>query len=430
MLARADVVTDWVSVLLDAVRTARSTPPQASRIMAITFCAVFDAVNSIDGRYEPYSVVVPAAPDASREAAAAVAAHDVLQSLYALSPQSATLSQRFAMALDRQLADMEPGPPVDNGRSVGAAVAPALLAERAKDGATTVVEFVPSEEIGRWRPLSGQAALLPQWPYVRPFGIRHGAQFRHPGPPPLTSEEYAEAYNEVKALGAASGSVRTAEQSEIALFWADNPGTETPPGHWLHIAQQLSLDRGSSLEENARLFALVSMALSDAAIVAWDHKYAYDLWRPISAIREADADGNPNTLSDPTWSSFIPTPPFSEYTSGHSTFSGAASTILARFFGSDVIGTDDEPFRIGSDGLPGVYRSFTTLSQAAEEAGRSRIYGGIHFEFSNRDALKNGRELAAHIYERQIRLRGDTDHDGNVDGHDLLTLHWNWKRSR
>jgi membrane-associated phospholipid phosphatase len=240
---------------------------------------------------------------------------------------------------------------------------------------------------GAWQPTPPAFApyLLPQWGFVTPFAMTNSSQFRPPGPPALTSEKYGADYNEVKALGAEVGSTRTPEQDLIALFWADGAGTETPPGHWNSIAQDIAAVQGNTLEENTRLFALLNIAMADAAICAWDAKFSYNFWRPVTAIRNGDTDDNAATVADPTWSSFIATPPFPDYTSGHSTFSGAASRVLARFYDTDNIA-----FTTGSDFLPGVTRSFTSFSAAASEAAISRLYGGIHFRSANEDGLTSG----------------------------------------
>ena len=198
-------------------------------------------------------------------------------------------------------------------------------------------------------------------------------------------------------LGAATGSPRTADETEMAVFWADGAGTETPPGHWSRIAAEAAEARGLSLCETARLLALVNIASADAGIVAWDAKYAYDLWRPITAIREADTDGNPGTVADPSWTPLLPSPPFPEYVSGHSTFSGAATQVLARFLG------DATSFTTTSDGLPGVTRSFTSFSQAADEGGMSRLCGGIHFTSANVDGLAAGRAVGDYVVDEYLR---------------------------
>ena len=229
-----------------------------------------------------------------------------------------------------------------------------------------------------------------------------GSQFRPADAPALDSAEYAADVNEVMQLGGLNSSQRTAEQTEIALFWADGGGTFTPPGHWNQIAADVALNRNQTLAENARLFALLNIALADAGISAWDTKYTYDLWRPIDAIRQGDADGNDATTADPTWTPLLKTPPFPAYTSGHSTFSGAADAVLSSLFGSNV------HFATTADGHNGftqrpladqqvVTRSFESFAQAADEAGQSRIYGGIHFQFDNTIGLATGRAIGTYV---------------------------------
>jgi membrane-associated phospholipid phosphatase len=234
--------------------------------------------------------------------------------------------------------------------------------------------------------------LLPQWGFVRPFAMNSSSQFRPPGPPSLDSQQYAADYEEVKELGAAVGSTRTEDQTEIALFWADGAGTETPPGHWNSIAQIIADAQGNTLEENARLFALLNIAMADAAICAWDAKYTFDFWRPVTAIAFAEPQLD--------WMSFIVTPPFPDYTSGHSTFSAAAAAVLPLFYG-----TEDLPFTTGSDFLPGVYRSFSTCLDAAEEAAVSRIYGGIHFRSASEDGLQAGISIGQWTFIHYLQPR-------------------------
>lgn len=395
----ADVVTDWTLELLDAVRELKPAPPAASRQMALVTTAMFDAVNSIAPTHEPYLTGGPVDPAADAEVAAATAAHDVLVALYP------TRAARFAAHLAADLTQAADGPPRALGAAWGAEVAALALADRRDDGSATPIGYEPPGGAGWWSPTppAYQATpALPHWSTVRTWGVDSAERFRPPAPPSLRSSAYATAYSEVFHLGANDSTARTADQSEIALFWADGPGTATPPGHWLEIARDLSASHGLGLAENARLFALLGVAVADAAILAWDAKYAYDFWRPVTAIRAGDTDGNPATPRRPNWTPYIATPPFPAYTSGHSTFSGAAARALALFFGADEIA-----FTTGSDALPGVVRGFRSLSAAADEAGQSRIYGGIHWQFDNVEGLRAGRQAAEEIFARRFRPLAD-----------------------
>jgi hypothetical protein len=339
---------------------------------------------------------VPAS--ASVEAAANAAAHRVLVSLY--PAHQGAFDAEYAAALAR----VGNGPQRTAAIIWGEYVANEILANRADDRATNIVPPPDGSGPGVWVPTppAYRPYLLPQWAFLQPFCMNSSAQFRPPGPPALTSAKYAADLNEIKALGAATNSTRTAEQSQIALFWDDGAGTETPPGHWNSIAQQVAAAQGNSLQDNARLFALLNLALADAAICAWDAKYCFDFWRPVTAIRNADLDGNPATEPDPAWNSFIVTPPFPEYVSGHSTFSSTAATVLASFYGTDNIA-----FVAGSDFLPGVQRRFNSFSAAAEEAAMSRLYGGIHFRSANEDGLQGGLNLGRFVVENFLLPKGN-----------------------
>src|SRR5881394_3492662 len=349
--AKGDVVTDWNNATLDAIRTGRTPPPIASRRLAILHASIYDAINGIARTNEPYLVQSSAPSSASREAAASAAAHQALVNLF---PAAASSFDALHAAI---LAGIPNGPQKTAGITWGEFVANQILAARANDGHDAIVPPPGGSGPGVWIPTPPALLpyLLPQWGFVVPFGMTNSSQFRPPGPPSLDSQQYAADYDEVKGLGAAVGSTRTEDQTEIALFWADGAGTETPPGHWNSIAQIIAAARGNTLEENARLLALLNIAMADAAICAWDAKYTYHFWRPVTAINYAEPELN--------WASFIVTPPFPDYVSGHSTFSGASATVLASFYG-----TGELPFTTGSDFPPGVYRSFETCMDAADEA--------------------------------------------------------------
>ena len=243
-------------------------------------------------------------------------------------------------------------------------------------------------------------ALLPLWGQVQPFALENGLQFLPPPPPPLRSWRYALEVNYVKHIGEIGSTTRTVEQTEIAQFWGYGPGTATPPGHWNQIAQIVAASEGNSLAQNARLFALLNIAMADAAIVSWDCKYIFNFWRPITAIQLADADGNPWTSPDLAWVPLLATPPFPDYTSGHSTFSGAAARVLAYFYHRD-----DIAFAVGSDDLPGIVRFYDGFWEAAVESGISRVYGGIHFPSANTWGLRSGAETGAYVVHHHLRAK-------------------------
>jgi len=374
--ARGDVVTDWNNATLDAIRAGRTAPPIASRSLAILHVSIYDAVNGIARTHERYLVPSVAPATASRSAAASAAAHRALVNLF---PASRSSFDALHAAI---LAGIPDGPHKRAGIVWGEFVGNVILAARAHDGSNAIVPPPGGSGPGVWIPTPPAFLpyLLPQWGFVFPFGMNNSSQFRPPGPPSLDSQQYAADYEEVKQLGPVVGSTRTADQTEIALFWADGAGTETPPGHWNSIAQIIADAHGNTLEENARLFALLNISMADAAICSWDAKYTFNFWRPVTAIAFVEPQLN--------WMSFIVTPPFPDYTSGHSTFSAAAATVLPLFYG-----TEDLPFTTGSDFLPGVFRSFSTCFDAAEEAAASRIYGGIHFRTASEDGLQAGSSI-------------------------------------
>jgi PAP2 superfamily len=396
--ANADVVTDWNNAALGAIRTGRTAPPVASRSLAILHVSIYDAVNGIARTHEPYLVQSVAPSSASREAAASAAAHKALVNLF--PTEASNFDERHAGIVGA----IPNGPQKAAGIVWGEFVANQILAARANDGSNAIVPPPGGSGPGVWIPTPPGSLpyLLPQWGFVAPFAMTSSSQFRPPGPPSLDSEQYAADYNEVKELGAASGSTRTVDQTEIALFWADGAGTETPPGHWNSIARIIGADQGNTLEENARLFALLNIAMADAAICAWDAKYTFHNWRPVTAIRNAETDGNPATDPDTAWNSFIVTPPFPDYVSGHSTFSASAATVLALFYGTDHIG-----FSTGSDFLPGVIRDFDSFSAAAGEAAVSRVYGGIHFRFASEDGLQAGISIGEWTDSHYLRPKGN-----------------------
>jgi hypothetical protein len=403
--AAADVVTDWNEVMLDAVRATSTNPPRATRAFAMVHGAMFDAINGVERDYQPYLVRIPAPRHTDPEIAGAVAAHTVLSALF--PTRQADFDSALAETVDTHGRGRGRG---DTAKSIrwGRFVGQRMLRARANDGADVVVPYTPSTEFGAWQPTppAMAPALLPNWAYVKPFAMGEPSSLRLGPPPAFDSTEWAAAFNEVKDLGRVDSTLRTPDETIVAYFWEDGPTAATPPGHWLTIAQQLSAEFDLSLVENARLFALLAITQADAAICSWDHKYHYNHLRPVTGIRTAaDGDDNSDTVADPAWSSLIPTPPFPAYTSGHSTFSGGSARILALFLGTDAIAfsaPSPDPHR-WPNVLPGVVRSWSSLSQAAEEAGQSRIYGGIHWQHDNQVGLESGRALADLVFENLLR---------------------------
>ena len=383
------VVTDWNTILLDAVRTGGTPPPIAARNMAMVHTAIYNAVNAIDRSHSPYKLELEAPAGASIEAAAAAAANRVLTSLYPAQ------KAKFDAAIASSLAAIPNKQAKTDGIAVGLSAADQIIALRSQDGTSKALTYTPTNNAGEWVPTppAFASSLLPQWPDVDCFAMTSGSQFRPSGPPALDSAEYAEEVNFVKEIGKKDSLTRSPDQTAIAKFWGDGAGTFTPPGHWNQIAQQSSVLAENSLEENARLFALLNIGLADAGICAWDAKYEYIFWRPVTAIREAEKDGNPVTLTDAQWEPLLTTPPFPEYISGHSTFSGAADAILSSFFGEDFCFVD-----VGDPSVNSL-RKFDSFESAAEQAGMSRLYGGIHFMSANQDGLATGRDLGNYVVQ-------------------------------
>ena len=406
---RGDLVADWNATMLNAIRDwttlsddpyprriVPSRPGQAARNLAMVHVAMFDAINAVEGRYTPYFPDLPRDEQASPLAALATAAHRVAASLYSdrdeLPVWDATLQASLDLVPD--------GEAKTRGIQLGEQVAQRMLAARASDGSLLPSHYVPSDLPGRWNRTAPDLTPpeLPQWARVTPFALADATAFRPAPPPDLGSPQYAAAVDEVLRLGRIDSTERTPEQTELVTFWANGPGTATPPGHWNRIATDLLMTDGRDLLDHARTLALLNLALADAAITAWDAKYQYDLWRPLHAIRRASEDGNDATLTDSNWLPLLKTPAHPSYVSGHSTFSAAAATVLTELFGDQVTFTSTTDPLSGLTQRPLapeliVTRQFTSFWQAAEQAGLSRIYGGIHYAFDNTAGMQLGKAV-------------------------------------
>ena len=395
---RADEVTDWNKIMLQAALVAPATSPLVmSRVGAIVQVSVFEAVNGIERRYSPlHAVSLEPVPGASRRAAAVQAAYAALVNLY--PGQKSTLDAKLAASL----AAISSGPTAEDSESIargvqwGQTVADAIWAWRSTDGfAPAPAPFLGGSAVGQWRPTP--PGLLPgagpQFAYMTPWAIASPSQFRPPGPPALTSAQYTTDFNETKSMGSLSSATRTADQTLASQFWNASTGTYS----WDNIAIALNAQRHATLSENARLLALVNVAMADAAIACWEAKYHYVAWRPVTAIPLADTDGNPNTAADPSWTPLLITPAHPEYPSGHSSLSGAAATVLASTFGNGTA------FSIDSDVMVGTVRSFTSFSSALAELQNARIFAGIHFRTACADAQATGTAVANYILANALQ---------------------------
>jgi hypothetical protein len=394
--AQADVVTDWNAILQTTVASTNAIAQ--SHTGAIVQLAVFEAVNAIEGDYEPYLGTITAAPGASPEAAAVAAAHRTLVSLH---PSSAAA---LNAARTTSLAAIPDGPAKEEGIAVGEAAAAAMLQARANDGAgqAATVPYTPGSDPGDWRPTppANASAFSPGWGHVVPFGLESGAQFRLPPPPALRTGKYENDYNEVKLKGRIDAplSVRPQHRIDVARFYAF-----TSPLHvWSTAARQISAAQGMTLSENARMFALICMAMGDAGIAAFDTKYHYNFWRPVTAIRAGSTDHNPRTEADPDWLPLIATPAYPAYASGHATLSGAAREVLDHLMGKRghaIVLTNPNP-QVSS-----IVLRYSTFDQICADIDDARIYGGIHFRFDQEAAALQGRKVGNYILTHCLRPR-------------------------
>jgi hypothetical protein len=403
-----DSVLEWIGVMNTAVLAGGTNPLVTSRVVALVSASVFDAVNGIDPRFQPLHVKPNAPHGASQHAAAVQAAYVILVDLY--PAQSGMLTAERNASLTK-LASIQKAQAIDAGVAWGQTVADAIWAWRLTDGiAPAPPPFLGVQSIvgtpaavGAWRPtpLVNASGAGPQFASLTPWVLRRPSQFRLPPPLALDSPEYAADLNELKVMGIFSGSSRTPDQSELALFWAGNT-----PLYWNRIAAQLAAARELTLTENAHLFALLNVTMADAAIACWDGKYRYVFWRPITAIRAGltPADADPTWVP---WLDFFPagTPAHPEYPSGHSTVSGSAAFILSAAFGENTA------FTVTSDVRPGT-RSFSSFSDTVAEIANARVFGGIHFRTSCVRANTLGRAVADYVSRHAMHARGD---DGDDD---------------
>jgi hypothetical protein len=401
-----DEIANWNQMLFRMGLIGGTSPLVITRVAAIVQGAVFDAVNGIEPRYAPVHVSPAAPAGASQEAAAVQAAYVTLLALY--PTQKSLLDARLAVSL-AAIGTRESSAAIASGIAWGQTVANAILTWRSTDGFTPAPPaFLGGTGVGEWRPTPPAFApgAGPQFAYMTPWVISAPGQFRPAGPPALTSARYTADFNETKIMGSMSSATRTRDQTIFAWFWASSTASYL----WNHVALSLmerardsSDDDGrhgqhhSSTLKNARLLALLNLAIADAAIGCWEAKYTYVFWRPVTAIPLADTDGNPATIADPNWMPLFATPAHPEYPSGHSCVSGAAGGVLAHHFGERT------HFSVTSDLMPGVVRSFDSFSTALDEVKNARIFAGIHFRSATNDGQTLGASVAGYVLENALQ---------------------------
>jgi hypothetical protein len=424
-----DAVLRWNAYALDATKVDHAIggpaqqfgPTRASRALAIVQIAVYDAVNAIDQSYTSFYTDAVAPSNTNMDAAVAQAAHDTMAAMW--SAQKATFDQELA----QDLAAIPDGPAKANGISLGAYVAAHTLAVRSQDGSQLPQTYTFGSGPGVFQldPLHptqhGGTPLDPEWGDVTTFGVQSGSQFQAPPPPALNSPEYTAAFNEVKQYG--NGNL-TPEQEQIGLFWGYDaqPGLCAPVRFYNQIADVIAEQENNTEVQNARFFALINAAMADAAITVWNTKYTYNFWRPITAIREANTDGNPDTSADPNWTPLgAPadngngtnfTPPFPSYTSGHAGIGGALFRTMADFYGTDnisftIVSDEFNTITVDQNGVarPLEPRSYTRFSQAEYENAESRIYLGIHFGFDRDEGITQGNQIGDWDFAHLLRPR-------------------------
>jgi membrane-associated phospholipid phosphatase len=393
-------VVQWNRTLLVIVRTAGAQPAtvHATRSFAIMHAAIYDAVNAIDGTHKPYLVRLSASHFASQEAAAAAAAHEVLVKLYP-SFQATLLDTQFQQAL----AQLPKGGQAD-GVSIGNTVADRILALRANDGSNAQpIPFVFGNAPGDYQSTPPNFPKQPQfthWSRVTPFALGAADQFRPGGPPKLTSDRYADAFEQVKSRGIAGSTTATADQAQTGRFW--NGAIQN---YWNEITQTAALAHDLTTAQNARLFALLNLSFADGVIAFYDAKYTYNFWRPVTAIRAAATDGNPDTDADPNWLPEVGnTTPDPSYPGAHAVIAAAGAEVLISFFHKHHF-----EFDVTSEVLPGVVRSFTSFPAAAEEATLSRIFAGVHFRFDLTTGHRLGSDVADFVVDNFLTSRDRDD---------------------
>jgi hypothetical protein len=399
--ARADVVLDWNTIAVNTAVVNHQNPFAQARYAAIVQLAVFEAVNAITGEYQPYLGTITAPPGASAEAAAIEAAYQVLSAYFPASQATLTADRTSSLAA------IPDGQAKIDGIATGDAAAAALIALRANDGSSPPQVKIPGPPVpGEWQAtpscpiVSGVAVgIFFQWQNITPFGIPSAGDFLLGPPPALTSNEYAKAYNEVMTVGSFTSTERPQDRANVVLFYAASSPTQV----FNQAAEQVAQAQGRSLSENARALALINMAISDSLVASFLNKYHFNFWRPETAIHAGDADGNSNTVGDPSWAPFILTPCFPSYPSNHGSGSGGAAEVLRRIYGEA-----GHSITLTNSAVPGITLQYTSFKQITDDISDARVYGGIHFRTDQVAGEQLGRAVGKTVYKRNLRpVHGD-----------------------
>lgn len=387
---RADVVTDWNAIMEETAHSASPDPAQWSRTAAITQVAVFEAVNSIVGDYEPYHDRIDAPQGASAEAAVIAAAH---RALAILCPAKAP---QLDAARDNSLAAIPGGKGKTDGIAVGIAAADAIIALRTNDGFDSPVVYTPGTRPGEYRPTPPDLspAFRPGLGQVATFVIRNAREFRSAAPPALRSKRYTRDFTEVKRVGEAHSTERPEDRTQVARFY----DATDADGIYYPAARQLLATRSRTVSENARLFALLAISIWDTAVACFETKYHFNIWRPVTAIREANSDGNHRTESDPNWLSAVFTPPFPAYPSGHASFGGAARAVLETEFGPG-----GHAITLSNPAVPDIVLRYETFKQITDDIDDARIYGGVHYRFDQEAGALQGKRVGEYVLRHALR---------------------------
>ena len=382
-VVNADAVTDWNVVMVDtALAASPQDPALRARTAAVTHVAVFEAVNSIVGDYEPYDEKIKAPQDASADAAAIAAAHRALSKLH---PEAAA---KLDAEREKSLAAIADGPGKTDGIAVGVAAADAILALRASDGFDTAVPYTPGTRPGEYRPTppDHSPAFRPGLGEVATFVIRNGRQFRSIPPPALHLRRYVRDFDEVRRVGGTDSKERPADRTQVARFYeaADADMIYHP------AARQVIATRSRTLSENAQLFALLSMAIWDGAVACFETKYRFNLWRPVTAIREGH--------KEPDWLPLVFTPPFPSYPSGHATIGGAARAVLEEEFGRD-----GHVITLTHPAVPDIALHYSTFKQITDDIDDARVHGGVHFRFDQEAGALQGKRVGKYVLRHALR---------------------------